>query len=84
MTDTLSDALLPYLFEALYCMDAAERRRSHWVMNTEWFLEVRKLGDSMGHPVLMPPWSPSAPAMLLGLPVEIRTDGGAPHLELSP
>jgi HK97 family phage major capsid protein len=84
MMDTLTDELRSYLIQALYDEDAATRKRSHWVMNDEWFLEVRKLTDQMGHPLYLPPVSVTGPEILLGLPVEIKADGGAPHLELNP
>ena len=49
-------------------------------MSLEWLNEVRRLDDSAGRLV----WHPrpvSAPLLLLGIPVEVREDGGVPHLE---
>ena len=83
MTGTITDDLRSYLIQALYDEDAATRQHSHWVMNGEWFLEVRKLADQAGYPLYLPPISRAGPEMLLGLPIEIRADGGAPALELN-
>lgn len=67
MADTLSDALREHLYRTFGDTPAAER--GHWVMNPEWLTECRRL------------WSPSAGTALLGLPIEISDDGGAPHIE---
>jgi hypothetical protein len=56
------------------------RCRSRWVMSGDWLDDVRSLdyGDGLW-------WEPpGGPALLLGLPIEIREHGGAPHLELWP
>ena len=56
------------------------RRDSRWVMNLEWFNEVRRIGDRQG-PLYHPGLTVSAPEYLLGIPIEVRDDGGVPHLE---
>jgi hypothetical protein len=62
---------------------AAERARSHWVMSAEWLNEVRQADLASQHGMywtgLGRDWA--APETLLGLPVEVREDGGVPHLE---
>jgi HK97 family phage major capsid protein len=80
MTDTLSDELRGYLLDALTCRDPGWER-CHWVMSLEWFLDVRRVTDPTGRPLYEPSFSLTGPTLLLGLPVEIRKDGGAPHLE---
>jgi HK97 family phage major capsid protein len=75
-----TDELRAYIFEANYLVPPAQRRTSHWVMNLEWFNEVRRLDDRSG-PMFWAAFAVTAPETLLGLPIEIREDGGAPHLE---
>ena len=62
---------------------AAERRRSRWVMSQEWLNEVRQadLASQRGMYWTGLGRDRAAPEMLLGLPVEVREDGGVPHLE---
>jgi HK97 family phage major capsid protein len=77
MTDSLAGDLRQYICQA---HASGPRRDSHWVMSLEWFNEVRRLDDSGGrlhHPGL----TVSGPVLLLGIPVEIRADAGAPRLE---
>jgi hypothetical protein len=53
------------------------RRRSRWIMSPDWLDDIRALDDGGNFW-----WEPSeGPALLLGLPVEMRRQGGAPHLE---
>ena len=68
--------------EAVYEHEPATRQGAHWVMNTEWLLECRKVTDSSGYPVFIPSFSLNGPQLILGFPVEVRKDGGVPHLEL--
>jgi HK97 family phage major capsid protein len=75
-----AEELRAYIFEAHAIVPAAQRRGSQWVMNLEWFNEVRRLDDRSG-PMFWAALTPSAPETLLGLPIKIREDGGAPHLE---
>ena len=56
------------------------RRASRWVMNQEWFSEVRRL-ETGGSPLWHPSLNVGRPELLLGIPVEVREDGGVPHLE---
>ena len=70
-----------YLIDALYAVPAPERLGSHWVMNAEWLTELRGLLGPDGRPLWEPSASLSGPDILLGLPIEVREDGGAPHLE---
>jgi len=79
-TCTLGAELRDYLIGALYDKGTG-RQDSRWVMNSDWFSEVRKLTDQTGAALWLPAISVTDPDILLGLPVEIRADGGAPHLE---
>jgi HK97 family phage major capsid protein len=76
----LTSELRDYIYEAHAVMPAAQRQNARWVMNLEWFNEVRKLDDQRG-PVWRTGLGLAMPETLLGLPFEIRDDGGAPHLE---
>ena len=73
---SLSEALREHLHRIYADTPVAERRSSRWVMNLEWFSEVQKLDNRSF-------WDgPPAPVeSILGLPLEIREDGGPPHLE---
>jgi hypothetical protein len=47
---------------------------TRWVMSAEWLAEC----------LLIDPWSPlptGRPETMLGIPIEVRDDGGVPHLE---
>jgi hypothetical protein len=52
----------------------------HWVMNLDWYKRVRA---EAGMPGDDDPekWEPKPDDMLLGLPVTVTDDGGAPHVE---
>ena len=67
----LSHELYVYMVDHMYDVAAAERRRSRWVMNDEWFFECVKIA---GCP-------PDKIEYFLGLPFDVRDDGGVPHLE---
>ena len=74
--DSLAHDLINHLYITHANTPAAERRNSRWVMNNEWWLETR---PAVG---VTPRWPPSVEVeTLFGLPVEIRADGGVPHLE---
>ncbi len=78
--DSLTDDLRRYI----YTMEAAEPRgvKLRWVMNTEWLNECRKLDDSRGAMWVRLSSAPlGTPEYLLGIPIEVRDDGGVPHLE---
>ena len=77
MTDTLAGDLREYVYKA---HADGPRRNSRWVMNLEWLNELRRLDDSRGR-LYEPGLAVSAPEFLLGIPIEVREDGGAPHLE---
>ena len=83
MTDASPDGLAGDLQEHVYRIYAntseLDRERSRWVMNLEWLGECRKMPDVAGNPFYRP--QPGIPEFLLGIPIEIRADGGAPHLE---
>lgn len=74
--EDLSGDLLDHLFRMYYALDSEQRHKARWVMNDEWFLEVRKL-------MPLRPSPKELPLTLLMRPVEIRPDGGAPHLEVA-
>ena len=73
----LAEELREHVFRALA---AGPRLNARWVMNLEWFNELRKLDDSRGC-LYQPGLAVSAPELLLGLPIQVRPDGGVPHLE---
>lgn len=77
--DSLAGDLKEHIFKTLA---NGPHQDSHWVMNMEWLNELRKLEDH-GGPLWRPSWTISEPQMLLGIPIEIRADGGVPHLELN-
>jgi hypothetical protein len=54
---------------------------SCWVMSFEWFKECRQLETESYGPLWDPSLAATGPVTLLGIPVEIRKDGGVPHLE---
>jgi hypothetical protein len=59
------------------------RRNSCWVMNSEWFTEILHLEAPPSFAPSFTPGIASLPVTLLGIPIEVRDDGGAPHLELA-
>jgi len=76
----LAGELRSHIYVTHANVPAAERRRSRWVMSPEWLNEVRRLDGRAG------PWTGlgrdwAAPETILGLPIEVRDDGGVPHLE---
>ena len=50
-------------------------------MSLEWFQELRKLEDDSRVALWHPGLTAAVPETLLGLPIEVRDDGGVPHLE---
>lgn len=78
---TFYEELRDYLLKALDCVSGERGRGQCWVMNPEWLNEVRRVSDSGGRPL----WQPSIPLgsldALFGMPVVVKDDGGAPHLE---
>jgi len=76
-----TEELRLHIYKELYAMPPAQRQAARWVMNPEWLNEVRCLDDRGTGPFWVPGLQPSAVERLLGLPVEIRDDGGVPHLE---
>jgi HK97 family phage major capsid protein len=79
--DSLDSDLLDHIYKAFDRTDPGPRRASHWVMNQEWFDEVRRLAESRGR--LVDETLPAASMYLLGMPVKVRDDGGVPHLEFT-
>ena len=76
----LTADLRRHIYEAFGEMRPYDRERGHWVMNPEWFRELLLLR-------LEAPPSPSGvmrslPVQLFGIPIEVRDDGGLPHLEI--
>jgi hypothetical protein len=50
-------------------------------MSEEWAREARRVCDVHGRPAWEPSCILGGPDLLLGLPMETRSDGGVPHLE---
>jgi hypothetical protein len=79
MTDSLDGDLRTYLYR-VYLETPHDELSFHWVMSLEWLNECRRLDDSAGR-LHVPGLKVSGPEYLLGMPVEVRADGGVPHLE---
>jgi HK97 family phage major capsid protein len=77
VTDSVAGDLKRHIYQA---HADGPRKDSHWAMNLEWLNEIRRLDDNAGR-LVWHPSTASAPLMLLGIPVEVRDDGGVPHLE---
>jgi hypothetical protein len=78
--DSLHGDLRAYLYRT--CLETPHDDLSfHWVMTLEWLNEIRRMEGSYAHPLHEPGLTVSAPEYLLGMPIEVREDGGAPHLE---
>jgi predicted phage gp36 major capsid-like protein len=56
------------------------RHDARWVMNLEWLNECRRI-DTAGGASFWVHAMTGRTEYLLGIPVEIREDGGVPHLE---
>lgn len=82
-----SAELLQNLAEALRDQAAEAVKGSHWEMNAEWVNEVKKLKALNGSRAPLWKWRESAPASdkysayLLGFPVRVSDEYGAPSLE---
>jgi hypothetical protein len=74
----LHEALRDHLYRELASTPPSERRHARWVMNAEWLEEVHLLSLAMGEP---PPGAGDGEETILGKPVDVRADGGVPHLE---
>jgi hypothetical protein len=84
MSNDLSAELRTYLYDALSAHSVEFQRDAHWVMSAEWFDECRRMTDSDGRPLWEPSMQrlyPEGPLLLFGILIEVRADGGAPHLE---
>ena len=78
--DILDGDLRAYLYRV--CLETPHDELSfHWVMSLEWLSEIRRMEGGHGHPLHELGARVSAPEYLLGMPIEVRDDGGAPHLE---
>jgi hypothetical protein len=74
MASELARDLHANLVGQLHAVPPATRARSRWVMNLEWLNECRRLSWEAS-PVQL-----TEPETMLGLPVQVREDGGFPHL----
>lgn len=80
----LTEDVLRHVYITNASVSPAERRHSHWVMSLEWLNEVRRADLASQHGMY---WTGLGrdwvePERLLGLPIEVRDDGGVPHLEV--
>ena len=74
----LSGELRSAIYETFAAVPYLERNLSHWVMNQEWVNECRKLELEAG-PAF---WHfDRVGEYMLGIPIEVRAEGGLPHLE---
>ena len=76
MEDSLAGDLLRHLYDAL---GARPRGDVCWVMNHEWFMEIRML-DNHGVAVWEPGRAISGLDLLFGIPVAVQKDAGVPRL----
>ena len=59
-------------------------RDTRWVMNRDWYMRVRAIGgNERSDPDHDDPgkWEPDPRDCLLGVPIAVTGDGGAPHIE---
>ena len=77
--EELAEALRDHLYREYHDMPYPARRDARWVMNAEWWDEVTGMARAMGAPPQLAP-----PVTLFGKPVDVREDGGVPHLEHGP
>lgn len=75
--------LLEHLNWMLAHTPAEERRRSRWVMDDGWFLDVRAI-EQKGQSLWTYPRNVNGDFILYGLPVLLREGAGPPHLEPLP
>jgi len=85
MADDLTTELRDYIYRMYADTPFPERKRCRWVMSLEWLNEVRKVDADINRRCGFPAPSASAmPETILGLPIEVREDAGAPWLEAAP
>ena len=66
-----------HIYETACSHPAGQRAR--WVMNQEWVNECRKLELEAGRAF----WNfDRRGEYMLGIPIDVRDDGGLPHLEI--
>jgi hypothetical protein len=51
---------------------------TRWVMNRDWYMRIRAMASERADPAK---WMPDPRDCLLGVPVAVTDDGGAPHIE---
>jgi HK97 family phage major capsid protein len=78
--NTLAQDLMIFLIETINNTPPPLRKMSHWIMNTEWYLECRRLTDATGSLVWIPPVVVQGEEVLLGFPVEVSDQAGVPAL----
>jgi HK97 family phage major capsid protein len=76
-TDDLE--LYDRIVHAYYTVLPRHRVTAHWVMDAAWLARIKDMRDSKGEKL----WAEGA-SYLLGVPFEVRSDGGFPHLEPAP
>lgn len=76
--DDFRENLIRHLYKTALEWAAQDRGPARWVMDAVWLDEVRKADE---HGAVA---SAGSVAYLLGLPLEVREDGGVPHLEPLP
>lgn len=64
------------IVHAWYSVLPRHRQAAHWVMDVAWLARIKDMRDSKGGKL----WAGDA-SRLLGVPFEVRPDGGFPHLE---
>ena len=78
----MADSIAADLKQHIYRTYAnGPRRNSRWVMGPAWFNDLRRMEDAGDGVTYHPGLRVGSPEMLLGIPVEVREDGGVPHLE---
>lgn len=64
------------IVRAYYSELPRHRMTAHWVMDAAWLARIKNMRDTKGEKL----WAEDANT-LLGVPFEVRADGGFPHLE---
>lgn len=81
MDQDFADTFREYLISMSSPIPGNEGKPHRWVMNWDWFSELRYLIDKRGYPFLPFPPKIDDPIYLLGHPIDIQEGAGAPTLE---
>jgi len=75
-------AEMPPLVKKIYdAYGDARRRQMAWVMDVEWWKQIRRQFRFEGDEPDESKWKPEDAGMLMGRPIVVRHGGGEPHIE---